>query len=920
MKLKTKSLFRNIPRGGGGYLAALTALLTACSASAETYYLGEGTKNANFPSCFMFYSDEARTTQVSVTPAAGDGNTYVVFGAGKMNSCTVPAGTSWIFGTDGTTYGTKSAKASFQTNGGVSLNFGVCTIYGINVQNNTSGYFYWGGTNTLVACGQEFNFGGINLSSSSRSADLSGKFIAAEGVTIQMTRSGSAADGYHTAHKISGDFTEFKGGITLAAGGSAAKLNGLDLTSASAFGDSSVERTDYLTVGNWTRWTIGNDVTQRTTKGITLNLTGDGTSALYAADNTSWTLSAPVVNKNEGVGTLQKTGAGTVTLAGSLSVPNLDVVEGTLVIDASATFEQATALTIRSGATVITRQGTAIPNVTVTKEDGAVLSLDFTVPYADGATMPLDYSHLTSDSWAGMDRPLPLKLSTPITHPVNAALRLPMIKLPSSLGATAADFSDTTGKTYDLPVTSFEVEKGDDDCDIVYMNVRPVVYLDTDQTTVGHDVYLLDAKQTDKTGAEYATWSDGSAPHAGADYVIANDTWVRTVNDYTPGAVTFPGDSLTFANGTFVSKAMSNVFSRVAVYGAAKILLYGYRGGDSVHVFDGPFHIASSGTLTVYFSTGGTTDRRAIDLAGTLTGSGTLAFSDSANGLNARISGDASGFAGTIRNSATGTVSAPALLECADLNALLAPRTTVDYSALRAAGTYSGFHVTADGTFANTRCGLMLSGSGAAVSVAEEKTLTVEGMLVLANSKTCKFGGGTLALAGTTLYGSVAATKPENITSGSQWFCLELRGGYVKPVAWNDQASYYRTRFKAVSSDSGFAFDAASADAHIATYGLCLAYDDAIMFESDETPLAIKIDLPETLPLVNGRRKVTSSFSVPVLTVTDACAATLAGKLKVVKNYCGAKVTITSAAATDMEGFTTFTAMFEPVGLAVIIR
>ena len=124
-------------------------MLTVCSASAETYYLGEGTKNANFPSCFKFYSDEARTTQVSVTPAAGDGNTYVVFGAGKMNSCTVPAGTSWIFGTDGTTYGTKSAKASFQTNGGVSLNFGVCTIYGINVQNNTSGYFYWGGITRL---------------------------------------------------------------------------------------------------------------------------------------------------------------------------------------------------------------------------------------------------------------------------------------------------------------------------------------------------------------------------------------------------------------------------------------------------------------------------------------------------------------------------------------------------------------------------------------------------------------------------------------------------------------------------------------------------------------------------------------------------------------------------------------------------
>ena len=142
----------------------------------------------------------------------------------------------------------------------------------------------------------------------------------------------------------------------------------------------------------------------------------------------------------------------------------------------------------------------------------------------------------------------------------------------------------------------------------------------------------------------------------------------------------------------------------------------------------------------------------------------------------------------------------------------------------------------------------------------------------------------------------------------------------MKPVAWNNEAAYYRTRFVAAASDAGFAFDAAPSDTHIAKYGLCLAYDNSITFDTNIETLPIKVDLPETLPLVNGLRKVTTSFSVPVLTVPDALATTLAGKLKVVKNYRGAKATITSAAATDMAGYTTFTVTFEPAGLAVIIR
>ncbi len=870
------------------------------------------------PKCFKFYSDEACKTAVSVTPAANDGNMYIVLGSAKMSDYTAPAGTTWIFGTDGSAVGTKKARPSFYMNGwGKTVNYGSCTIYGIGAFNNEGGYTWWDGTNTLVNCGQKFEFGAVNIGTYSRSIGLSGKFIAESDVTIEITRTGTTDD-YHSAHKITGDFSEFKGGIKLTDGGTAARLNGLELTSASAFGDSSVERADYLTVGDWTRWTIGSDVTQYKTKGISLSLSESGTSAMYAADGVSWTLAAPVTTATEGVGTLEKTGAGTVTLAGSLSVPSLDVKEGTLVIDSTATFDQATALTIRTGATVVTRQGTTIPNVTVTKEDGAILSLDYTVPYADGATEPLDYSTLTADGWAGMDKPLPLKLSEPIAHPVNAALRLPLLKLPSSLNATAADFSDTTAKTYALPVTTIEVEKGSDGIDVVYLNVRPVVYMTAESSkTVKGIVYLLEANQTDSASAEFATWSDGLAAHAGADYVVANGSSTVTGKWWDEGTWTFPGESLTFASGKFATKAKSNEFSRVVFYGGTTLLAHGYANGDCRHVISGVCSLPS-GSVTVTLSTealsGGKTSRRVIDFAGTLTGEGTLAYSGSSSGLSARFEGDGAAFFGAIDNGATGTEAVPAFLECADLNALHAPCSAINDKAFMASGNFSGFHVTENGTFADNGFGLMLNGYYSSISVAEGKTLTVTGKMALGHATTRKCGSGTLALAGTTLYGEVAAAKPEDITIGSKSYCLRLCGGWVKPVAWNDGASYYRTRFMAVAADSGFAFDAEPSDAHIAKYGLCLAYDDSIAFGTDITALPIKIVLGE-----DGAR-VKQRMTVPVLTVTDTLAETLAGKLAVVQNFVGATAEVTSAAATGMEGFTTFTVTLKPKGFALRIR
>ena len=460
-------------------------------------------------------------------------------------------------------------------------------------------------------------------------------------------------------------------------------------------------------------------------------------------------------------------------------------------------------------------------------------------------------------------------------------------------------------------MTSFEIESDGNGCDIVYMNVRPVVYLNVHESTVGHYIYLLAATQKDSSGTEYATWTDGQAAHAGADYVVESSGRVGTTEGWYSGEWKFPGDSLVlanFANSQFVVKAQRNIFNRLAVYGGATINATGYSSGDSVHVIEGPCHIAS-GALNANVTTEGS-NRRVFDFAGPLTGSGLLKFVGWPNGLNSRISGDASGFAGTIQNSESGSSAAPALIECADLNALLAPRTAIDNFALNAEKEGSGFHVTEDCTFADKGFALRLTGLQSAISVAEGKTLTVTGNIILNAGQTSKRGGGTLALAGKTFYGYDVHSY---LDDGEAYF-FYLYGGWVKPVAWNNRQSYYLTRFVAAASDAGFAFDAEPTDEHIAKYGLCLSFDNSITFGSGVTALPIKIEMGADATRVKNR------ITVPVLTVTDTLAATLEGKLTVVENFEGGTAEITSAAATDMTGFTTFSVTIKPKGFAIRIR
>ena len=896
--------------------------------------------NSAPPKCFKFYSDEACTTQVTVTPSANDGNTYIVLGSATMaGNYTAPAGTTWIFGRDGTNAGTTASITTFLMGlaGGCSLDYGNCTIYGILSKVNSDGAYYWRGTNTLVKTSKADNITFMidnTAGDKARSFDLAGKFVADTDVTTKLLGKGSWALGLNAEpiFRLSGDFTDYKGKFLVTSEETPNPfVTRIELTSPSAFGDPEVEAADYLTLKSLVgtksstkgvffpiRWAIDPSVVQYSTKGIVLDLTATApTNEIYAAENSSWTLTAPVKVKTTGVGVMAKVGAGTVTLNGPVSVPNVIVREGTLTLGRDVSFTVATTLTIQSGAQLVSQLGTVIPNVTLVQEEGSGFSYDFTVPYANGATTMLDYSSLTVADWAELTKPVPVQLSEAIALPCNASNRLALAKFPTSLGVTADDFKDATAKTYGLPITWFEVAR-EDGHDVVYLNARPaIVYMVHHNDAVGKaDVLLIGPTMTLADGAEHALWSDGLAPHAGADYAVTNGANTMTAaswGDETTFA--FAGESLTYVNGGGLrTNFATNSFKRLVLNDGFEAKASGYKGGNEKrHVFTGALELPS-GTAAFkgakYPTTGTVTWLATYEIAATVTGAGTISFTGDCGGLTPKMTGDFTGFDGQVTANMTATYGTPALVEAASLSALMAGRTTYTRYGLYAAGNYNGFFVTEDDVYENANGNIFLFGTDSILSVAEGKTLAMKGSLAM-NSTTSKRGAGVLAIGGRVRYGSNALDDATGTSAK-----MVIREGWVQPLAWNDGYSYQQMKFQIASATAGFAFDPAVTDEHVKTYGLCLSREDAIEFATGIDVIPVKILLG-----ADGTR-VMERIVVPVLTVPDALlSGKMSGKeLKVVKNYKGAKATVTSAAATDMEGYTTFTVTLDPRGLAVIIR
>ena len=515
-------------------LCMIMLALCAISAANATTYWARLTSAGSIPACLTFYSNETCTVTASVTPAANDGNTYVLkedgTGAGSyatmLNNYTSPAGTSWVLGT-------QTTRPVFLTNSG-TFNFGNATIYGMAVRSN-NGMPKWSGVNTLVKSDKAILFGAVN--GANRGFELNGTFIASEtDVIIQL---GGGFSCPSSQYILSGDFSNYKGKFDLSSGDgpSATPFTPLklSLTSSSAFGASSVSAVnDYITVSrDAVTLVIDPAVTQYANKGITFNMSSDQTSYIEVASGKSLNLIAPIYGSD---GTLAKTGAGTLTLATSVEMTNLSVDAGTLIVDSTASFAPGTTMTVSNGATVVSRVGSNIPNVTLNIEEGGAFSYDFTVPFTGTSVTTMDYTSLTAADRAALTKPIAITLSQKITLPQNTALNLAVARFSASAGFEAADFTDGTEKDSGLPNTSFSMSNPVDGVVTLTMYVKPVIKRNSNKA------YSPISAQNTSDGTA-AVWSDELSPHSGADYL---NNWgdMYTHSGWDHNTRTFEGDSL----------------------------------------------------------------------------------------------------------------------------------------------------------------------------------------------------------------------------------------------------------------------------------------------------------------------------------------------------------------------------------------
>lgn len=906
----SKQMFSSSHTGSAWALLAMSFL--GYASQAEMYWAKAAASGKTPPDCFVWYADEAGTQAATVTPKANDGNTYVVLGSSKMTgNYTAPAGTTWYFGADGKTIGTKSTRPSFGTNGGVTLNFGDCTIFGLRAQPNSSGNLSWAGNNTLVKTDQAIEYSVQNAESAvPRGINLSGSFHGTEDVVVNFTRGGSAVGG-RSNYILSGDFTDYRGKFT-ASNGDASKVAWLSLKGDSAFGDSSIACTDYIRLDSFTTLEIAPNVTQYATKGIKLNLTANQTNFLYAAEATPWTLTAPLSGT---VGTLAKTGEGNLTLATSVAIGKISVKEGTLVIDSAASFAAGTQMYVWPGAQVVSRVGLNIPNVTVTVAEGGGFSFDFTAPYDGTHVTTLDMSTLPATDWEALSKPVPVQLSQAIVQPFSTTNRFAVAKFPSTLGVTAEDFRDATPKTYGLPNTTFEVASDGNGYDVLTLVASPVIHLAVTRDELGAAARLLEATQTPKAGGDpLPVWSDGQTPHAGADYVVATDVAMVTADGWQSkgSRFEFPGDSLTLVAGDVHPKTETNTFKRLIVHNGVKFVADGFGLGDTRHVIAGDVELVSG---TVRFTgnkgeSGGTPYRSHFDIAATMHGAGILCFDGDSGGYNPVFSGSGQDFDGTVRLEMTATESTRTALETADILSLVADRAQADPRALLLVNTYNGLWLTEDSVLEGVNYGLATQGAADYLGVAEGKTLTLNGNLRMQSALLHKYGAGTLSLGGQILYTYDGKVNPKDATSFDP--VLAVGEGWVMPYAWNNAKSYRYLNLRFTSNDAGLAIDTQTADAHIAKYGLCLYNDDPIRFGNANVKLNVKLLLSD--------EDVTKNGSYPVLTVKDDVAEKIKDRIAVLKNFTGASATVAAVPADGLDGFTTLVVNLQATGLVILFK
>lgn len=337
--------------GAASFEAALASPVAKWPAGTVFYGLDQGVSANGNPVAYGALQDaigwwtgpDASSSQVDTVPpwsGAAYGYRYVVLAANKTKITS-----SGSFPDVPVDFGTPTRDANIRCNGNIRLAVPHATVHGGTFAANSPGFLLLDGDYACPQPKASVTFSASAVEDRPRGVALGGAFHADADATFRFTATFVANFHCPAHHRVSGDFTDFKGSCRLVA---PAYKDGhdpetqdmlIELTSPSALGSTASPRADALVLADRTALAMSAAVVQDGTRGLVFDLGAAGQARLHAEAGADWTLAAPV---HAPAGTLRKTGAGTVTLARGYALPHLSVEDGRIGLADGVTVTAAT--------------------------------------------------------------------------------------------------------------------------------------------------------------------------------------------------------------------------------------------------------------------------------------------------------------------------------------------------------------------------------------------------------------------------------------------------------------------------------------------------------------------------------------------------------------------------------------------------
>ena len=324
------------------------------------------------------------------------------------------------------------------------------------IQCNNEGWFYLKGTTTVRDTVGDRIFTGINHNTDGgRNFDLQckPKTVGDESPQVILKHGRNAASTY-TTFKMSGDFTECKAWFEVQGQNSGLAIFLLDTATFGAAFDSV--KTNAVQLRTNSKIVFTPNAVQNANAGISVpagQTAYFGTRTYSASGNCKGSVQYDYPDHDLllpvfGSGTFTKEDDGRITLKNDWSGfhGTVAIEGGSLILTDDMTTSADMRVVVKAGGVLETaRTDGTYGGLDVTFEAGAGLIVPYNAETGVSAPITLGQSFLESCTY-----PVGLKLSQPISFPVNATNRLPVAKVdPAIRVVTGADFTDTTTKTYD---------------------------------------------------------------------------------------------------------------------------------------------------------------------------------------------------------------------------------------------------------------------------------------------------------------------------------------------------------------------------------------------------------------------------------------------------------------------------------------